>query len=284
MLSHRSAGVLWGFLDRHVESGCLEVIVSGQRRLHGVSAHRQRLGPGETTRREGIPVTTAERTLFDLAGHGAGGGPGAAVRRGVAPADRHPRPLHAIGRSPPRARSPAVGADPGGAGGPDRRLRPGRQRLGAAMDRLWDRLGLPAAERQYPDPGGRADLSGGSRHRGPQDCSRVGRVRPARPAGPSGPRQRSAGATDRGGLVLPGLHLPVEPGADLPDGVGGGRPTRPPVRAGGRDWLSGRRPRLCGRMVRGTSGGPARSRSARDDRSPGAADGAGRISPAGARC
>src|SRR5262249_18565924 len=67
VLSHRSAGVLWGFLDRHRESGPLELIVPGQCRLVGVRAHRHRLPPGEATRRLAIPVTTAERTLMDLA-------------------------------------------------------------------------------------------------------------------------------------------------------------------------------------------------------------------------
>ena len=38
VLSHRSAGVRWGFLDRHDEGAGLELIVPGQRRLTGVRA------------------------------------------------------------------------------------------------------------------------------------------------------------------------------------------------------------------------------------------------------
>jgi predicted transcriptional regulator of viral defense system len=43
VLSHRSAGVLWGLLDRHHEAGPLELIVPGRCRLQGVRAHRHRL-------------------------------------------------------------------------------------------------------------------------------------------------------------------------------------------------------------------------------------------------
>ena len=121
-------------------------------------------------------------------GHGAGGGAGAAVRRGVAPADRHPWP--ACTPSSKRTAGPVAGGW----------RRSGRcWRTGSTATTLapttgssgWTACGTGsacrAAKRQYPNPGRRADLPGGSGHRGPTDCRRVGRVRPARPAGPSGP-------------------------------------------------------------------------------------------------
>ncbi len=149
VLSHRSAGVLWGFLDGHCESGPLEVIGTGQHRLNGVLAHRHRLGAGETTRRQGIPVTTAERTLFDLAGtvpditlgHLCDEG----LRRRVVTLGR----LHAVVKanlgSGRRRLAPiqAVLAD---------RITgyaPAANDWERRMQRLWDRLGLPAAEREY---------------------------------------------------------------------------------------------------------------------------------------
>jgi hypothetical protein len=167
VLSHRSAGVLWGLLDRHTEyteyteytesteSGCLEVIVSSRRRLPGVRAHRNRLAPGETTRREGIPVTTAERTLLDLAGTVPTDLLGRlcdeGLRRRIVTLGR----LHAVveaHQGPGRRRltpvrsvlaERVVGYDPGAN---DWELR---------MDRLWVRLKLPAAARQYPIQVGR---------------------------------------------------------------------------------------------------------------------------------
>jgi hypothetical protein len=149
VLSHRSAGVLWGFLDRHGGSGALEVIGPNRRRLAGVRSHCQALGPGETTRRDGIPVTTAERTLFDLAATVPAEALGRMCDEGLR------RRIVTIGRL-----YAIVEAHPGGG---RRRLAPIRSVLadrivgydpGAndweqRMDRLWDQLGLPPAKRQY---------------------------------------------------------------------------------------------------------------------------------------
>jgi very-short-patch-repair endonuclease len=150
VLSHRSAAVLWGLLDRHAETGPLEATAPHQGRLSGVTVHRHRLTPAERTRRAGIPVTTPERTLLDLAEsirdsrelgrlcdealrrhlvtvnqlH-------AAVRTHAGPGRRPLAPMHAV------LAERVPGYD---AGANDWEQR---------MDRLWDRLGLPAAERQH---------------------------------------------------------------------------------------------------------------------------------------
>ena len=63
VLSHRAAAALWGMR----ESARVEVTVPQQRRRPGITAHRAVLLADEVTRRAGIPVTNAARTLFDLA-------------------------------------------------------------------------------------------------------------------------------------------------------------------------------------------------------------------------
>jgi very-short-patch-repair endonuclease len=75
-LSHRSAAELWGFLAPR--SGCIDVTVrrrSGRARRPGLRVHRSpSLTDALMTARDGIPVTTPQRTLIDL-------------RRVVAPAE-----------------------------------------------------------------------------------------------------------------------------------------------------------------------------------------------------
>jgi Protein of unknown function (DUF559) len=64
-LSHLDAAVLWGFYERLGLR--IHVTVRWQRRIEGLILHRtRRLDPDETTTKNGIPVTTVERTLVDL--------------------------------------------------------------------------------------------------------------------------------------------------------------------------------------------------------------------------
>ena len=68
-LSHASAAQLWGMAA--VAVGAIEVLLPLERRvrLEGVVAHRSlALFTDDLTRRQRIPVTTAERTLVDLSG------------------------------------------------------------------------------------------------------------------------------------------------------------------------------------------------------------------------
>jgi predicted transcriptional regulator of viral defense system len=64
-LSHRSAGSLW----RLLRSGRSMIEVTAARRWSrlGIELHRSALPPDEVTTADGIPVTTPNRTLFDLA-------------------------------------------------------------------------------------------------------------------------------------------------------------------------------------------------------------------------
>lgn len=69
VLSHQSAAVLWGIRRRrrgpiHVTAPCGR---QGLRRRKGIWIHRCKLTAEDTTSRDGFPVTTLARTLFDLA-------------------------------------------------------------------------------------------------------------------------------------------------------------------------------------------------------------------------
>ncbi len=146
--SHRSAGVLWGLLDRH-DADSLELIVTGQRRLIGVRAHRQQLGPGEVARRDGIPVTTAERTLFDLAASESVEALGRlcdeGLRRRIVTLGRLYAVVEAHRGAGRRRLAPIRSVLADRIDGYD----PGANDWEQRMDRLWDRLGLPPATRQY---------------------------------------------------------------------------------------------------------------------------------------
>jgi hypothetical protein len=64
VLSHRSAADLLGFWPSRA---AVDIIATRRVRQDGIAAHRHRLHPADRTTREGLPVTTAERTLVDLA-------------------------------------------------------------------------------------------------------------------------------------------------------------------------------------------------------------------------
>jgi very-short-patch-repair endonuclease len=65
VLCDRSAGAHWGVCGGGTG---VHVTVPGKRRRRaGIEFHRRRLPPDETTTKDGIPVTTVPRTLFDLA-------------------------------------------------------------------------------------------------------------------------------------------------------------------------------------------------------------------------
>ena len=67
VLSHRSAAAAWDL--RPVPSGPVDVAVApgGRRRREGLRLHRVLLEEHERTTLDGLPVTTPERTLLDIA-------------------------------------------------------------------------------------------------------------------------------------------------------------------------------------------------------------------------
>ncbi len=66
VLTHRSAAILW---DLPVLTDAVDVSVPPHRRPRhdGIAVHRTQLGPNDVTTRHGLPLTTAARTLHDLA-------------------------------------------------------------------------------------------------------------------------------------------------------------------------------------------------------------------------
>lgn len=64
VLSHRSAAALFGL---RVGERRIEVTAPNGRRRDGLVIHRAELPPDEVTTRDGVPATTAARTLLDLA-------------------------------------------------------------------------------------------------------------------------------------------------------------------------------------------------------------------------
>ncbi|HET6875332.1 MAG TPA: type IV toxin-antitoxin system AbiEi family antitoxin domain-containing protein [Acidimicrobiales bacterium] len=151
VLSHRSAAILWGLRDPRAEppDAPLELTCARRLRLDGVTAHRHRLAAGETTTRKRIPVTTVERTLLDMAeftpAKELGQAMDDAIRRRLTTAAKLHATLQAH-EGPGRRRRAnmrralaerGVGYDPGA------------NDWEQAMDRRWDEMGLPPAERQY---------------------------------------------------------------------------------------------------------------------------------------
>lgn len=66
VLSHRSAAALWGIATF---SGAIEVTTPRDVRSRGpIRRHCAHLSPDEATVRDGIPVTSVHRTIFDYAG------------------------------------------------------------------------------------------------------------------------------------------------------------------------------------------------------------------------
>ncbi|HYI80638.1 MAG TPA: type IV toxin-antitoxin system AbiEi family antitoxin [Thermoleophilaceae bacterium] len=67
VLSHRSAAALWGVHPNDLASTEVTVATTVRRRRPGVVVHCRVLEADERTSRDGVPVTTVERTLLDLA-------------------------------------------------------------------------------------------------------------------------------------------------------------------------------------------------------------------------
>ena len=67
VVSHRSAGWLWGFLDTAPEVPSITVPHQDRARIEQVEVHRSRIVERAAERRRTLPVTTPARTLIDLA-------------------------------------------------------------------------------------------------------------------------------------------------------------------------------------------------------------------------
>jgi predicted transcriptional regulator of viral defense system/very-short-patch-repair endonuclease len=150
VLSHRSAAALWGLIDHH-DLDVIEITGPRQCRQDGVRCHRRPLRDQERTVRGAIPVTTAARTLADVAEHvdavRLGRMVDEALRRRITTLSE----LHSVANGGSGRRRLAragstlrtVLADRGV--GYD----PGANDWEQEMDRLWEEWGLPEAKRQY---------------------------------------------------------------------------------------------------------------------------------------
>jgi very-short-patch-repair endonuclease len=68
LVSHRSAGELWGFDDMNPAKPEISVPVKMSKRVPDVVVHRTRSALTDRRTRFGLPTTTPERTIVDLAG------------------------------------------------------------------------------------------------------------------------------------------------------------------------------------------------------------------------
>ena len=66
VLSHWTAGALWGLVEADDLEGRIEVTASRCIRMEGIVSHRNRLDADEVTTLHQVPVTRIERTLLDM--------------------------------------------------------------------------------------------------------------------------------------------------------------------------------------------------------------------------
>jgi hypothetical protein len=142
VLSHRSALALWELIDPERLEGSLELICPRQVRFSGITAHRHAIDPRQMTTLHRIPVTRIERTIFDV----AEGMPSRQVGHLIDDALR--ANLTSVGnlaqmvaKRTPRSFRAALHSRGVGCA-------PAANDWEADMDRMWDLMGLPPAERQ----------------------------------------------------------------------------------------------------------------------------------------
>jgi very-short-patch-repair endonuclease len=151
VVSHTTAAAVWQLRHSDRHKAGIHVTAPRPVAMKGVTGHQGRITPEECTHHRGIPVTTPERTIMDLAGtlsmRQLGECVDDALRRGLvrlkrlralitrAAAARHGRrllaPLHQI----------VADRMPG--------YRPDDSTFETRMNTEWERLGLPPCERQY---------------------------------------------------------------------------------------------------------------------------------------
>jgi very-short-patch-repair endonuclease len=154
VLSHRSAAALWGVLDAELNRPDVTVPIGRAKDVEGVLLHRSRTLADVTTARRGVPVTTLERTIADLADVVAR----PLLHRAAQQAEFHRRTIGALG-------DPWRHAN-GRRGAPDLRSLPQlRARVGMTwselerrMLRLCRRAGLPEPESNQRVAGHRVDF------------------------------------------------------------------------------------------------------------------------------
>jgi very-short-patch-repair endonuclease len=107
VLSHRSAAALWGILGGAVPTEITVAPGAGHRRRDGLIVHRSCLTADDITTRDGVRVTSLERTLRDLAAVSELWVVERAFEEAQVQHDLKPDPLAAVVLSHPRARGNA---------------------------------------------------------------------------------------------------------------------------------------------------------------------------------
>jgi hypothetical protein len=147
--SHPSAGAVWAL--KHCDPAPRAIYVSAPRqvRLAGVTTHWRNLENWTQCTHRGIPVTTPEQTILDLAVNLTATELGEciddALRRRLIRLDRLRRLVEARGNHGRRLLQPLRQALADRIPGYD----PGSNDWEHDMDQLWDKLGLPPAVRQH---------------------------------------------------------------------------------------------------------------------------------------
>jgi hypothetical protein len=150
VLSHFSAAAVHGLVNEARTPPGFHVSGVARSRAAGVVMHQRRLDPADRAVVGGLPVTTVERTLIDLAGQVPDAQLGRwldeTVRRRLTTLDRFAAVASRLtfGRRRPGAAVPAVLRDRGAG------YVPGANDWERAMDDAWVQMGLPESVRQYP--------------------------------------------------------------------------------------------------------------------------------------
>jgi hypothetical protein len=150
VISHTTGAALWQLRHSDRDHAGLHLISEHRIQANGVTAHQTVLPPSARTVFNRIPITTPERTIIDLAGTLSltqlGQCVDDALRRGILRLERlrHQAALAAPAHARPIEPVHRILADriPG--------YRPDDSEFETRMNRMWDRLGLPHAERQFP--------------------------------------------------------------------------------------------------------------------------------------
>ena len=150
--SHGTAVILWRLFDGPPPTQFereIHLTVPRQRRLEGVVVHRHVLTARERARRRSVPVTSVARTLFDLASlvdaEQLGRCTDEALRRRILNLRELDRILDLHRGGGRRRLAPVCQVLAERLPGYD----PGANAWEKEMDRQWDLLGLPTAQRQY---------------------------------------------------------------------------------------------------------------------------------------
>lgn len=157
-ISHQTAAAIWQLKHSDRHSAGIHVIANRLVRIKGVTCHVASLPAEQCTKHAGIPITTRERTIVDLAGaldqRQLGECVDDALRRGLIRLEKLRRLVTDADKA--AAAADSKDCDPRPLEARHRTLadrivgyRPDDSDFETRMNAEWDRMGLPPAQRQY---------------------------------------------------------------------------------------------------------------------------------------